>query len=78
MFTNLRILDVSRIVYSMQYISNNAFNGLEKLEELYLANNQINKLPVEAFKAFRNGRLKLLDLSLNSLKCLLTTILLVL
>ena len=67
MFPNLRILNVSRVVYSMQYISNEALYGLQNLEELYLANNQINKLPVKAFKAFQGGKLKLLDLSYNSL-----------
>ena len=65
-FKNLRILDVSR-VYTMQYISDDAFNGLSNLEELYLSDNQINKLPVEAFKVFRHGKLKLLDLSNNCL-----------
>ena len=65
-FKNLCILDVSR-VYTMQYISDDAFNGLTNLEELYLSDNQINKLPVETFKVFRHGKLKLLDLSNNCL-----------
>ena len=51
----------------MQHISDDAFNGLRNLEELDLTNNQINKLPVEAFKVFRHGKLKLLDLSNNCL-----------
>ena len=65
-FQNLLVLDVSK-VYTMQYISDDAFNGLKKLEKLFLSNNQINKLPVEAFKAFQYGKLKLLDLSNNCL-----------
>ena len=65
MFSNLRILKVSRVL-AMQFISSDAFDGLQNLEELYLAYNQINKLPVKSFKAFRSGRLKLLDLSYNS------------
>ena len=65
-FHNLLVLDVSK-AYTMQYISDDAFNGLKNLEKLYLSNNQINKLPVEAFKAFQHGKLKLLDLSNNCL-----------
>ena len=65
MFSNLRILKVSRVL-AMQFISSDAFHRLQNLEELYLAYNQINKLPIKSFKAFRGGRLKLLDLSYNS------------
>ena len=66
-FSNLRVLNLSGVIYSLQYISNDSFLGLHKLEQLYLAHNQINKLPVQAFKAFANGSLKMLDLSYNAL-----------
>ena len=66
-FSNLRTLELSGVIYSMQYIADDAFFGLHNLEELYLAHNQINKLPIGALKAFENGTLKLLDLSYNSL-----------
>ena len=66
-FSNLRILNLTGVIYSMQHFSNGAFQGLHNLEELYLANNQINTLPVDAFQAFYNGSLKILDLSYNAL-----------
>ena len=66
-FSFLRKLQLNGVIYSMQYISDDAFAGLQNLEELYLAYNQINKLPVGAFKSFENGTLRLLDLSYNSL-----------
>ena len=66
-FSQLMILNLSCTIYSMQLISDDAFIGLYNLKELYLAYNQINKLPVNAFKSFANGSLKLLDLSFNAL-----------
>ena len=52
----------------MQFISDDAFYGLNYLEELYLSRNQINKLPTQAFESFKStGSLRLLDLSSNGL-----------
>ena len=66
-FSNLRILKLNMAIFSLQYISDDAFSGLHKLQELHLAYNQINKLPLQAFKTFENGTLKFLDLSYNAL-----------
>ena len=66
-FSNLCTLNLTGVLYSMQYISDDAFQGLHNLEELFLGNNQINSLPVKAFQAFTNGSLKVLDLSYNAL-----------
>ena len=66
-FSNLHTLKLSGVIYSMQFISDDAFFGLQNLQQLHLDHNQINKLPVEAFKAFENGTLTFLDLSYNSL-----------
>ncbi|XP_072039969.1 toll-like receptor 4 [Amphiura filiformis] len=51
----------------MRQISYHAFKGLHNLIELHLAYNQINTLPVNAFKVFANGSLRVLDLSFNGL-----------
>ena len=66
-FSCLRTLILNGVIYSMQYISDDAFYGLQNLQQLHLAHNQINKLPVQAFKAFVNGSLTFLDLGYNSL-----------
>ena len=67
-FIHLRVLIINGVRYAMQFISKDAFHGLNHLEELYLSYNEINKLPIEAFKAFEStGSLRMLDLSYNGL-----------
>ena len=67
-FMNLRVLNIDGASYAMQFISDDAFYGLNYLEELYLSRNQINKLPTQAFEVFKStGSLRLLDLSFNGL-----------
>ena len=56
-FSKLRILRFCGVAYSMQHISEKAFNGLNQLEQLYLMGNQINTLPKNAFNyTFSEGR----------------------
>ncbi|XP_072024671.1 toll-like receptor 2 [Amphiura filiformis] len=67
LFSNLIILRVSWVSHSMQHVSDKAFYGLGNLQDLYLAGNGMNILPVDAFSAFnKTGSLQLLDLSFNS------------
>ncbi|XP_072043376.1 toll-like receptor 2 [Amphiura filiformis] len=67
-FPELRILHLSGFILPLTHISNQAFYGLHKLEELYLARDYLNALPVGAFHAFANtGTLQVLDLSYNCL-----------
>lgn len=67
-FRELRILRLSGSIFPLTYIAKEAFYGLDKLEELYLARNYMNVVPVDALKFFGStGNLLLLDLSYNSL-----------
>ena len=67
-FPELRILDISGSIFPLFHIADQAFYGLYKLEELYLARNYLNMLPVSAFNAFADTMsLRVLDLSYNCL-----------
>ena len=67
-FPELLILDLQGFVLPLTHIGDEAFYGLDRLEELYLARNHLNALPANAFKAFANSdSLRVLDLSYNCL-----------
>ena len=59
------VLDLKEI--GVQFLSSNAFSGLNFLDQLILAHNYLNDVPSHTFHAFQSQSLRKLDLSLNGI-----------
>ena len=68
-FTWTPLIDVLDLTLcGVHVLSNNVFSGLNFLEELILAQNDLNNVPSHTFHAFQSQSLRLLDLSFNGIR----------